>query len=52
METQPATAQPAPTDHFTNFTEISYDQCEIPEIPAKSPTPRPPTISAFPTEPK
>ncbi len=37
MEIQPASAQPAPTDHFTNFTEISYektrnsyDQCEVP----------------------
>ena len=52
METQPASAQPAPADHFTNFAEISYDECEISEIPAKNPTPRLPTISGFPTEPK
>ena len=37
METQPASAQPSPADHFTNFAEISYDECEISEIPAKKP---------------
>ncbi len=37
MKTQPANPHPTPTDHFTNFTEISYektrnsyDQCEVP----------------------
>ena len=37
MKTQPAKPHPTPTDHFTNFTEISYektrnsyDQCEVP----------------------
>ena len=39
MKTQPANPQPTPTNHFTNFTEISYektrnsyDQCEAPPL--------------------
>ena len=26
MKTRPASALPTPTDHFTNFTEISYEK--------------------------
>ena len=44
MKTPPASAHPTPTDHFTNFTEISYgktrDSYDFSEVPRT--TPRPP----------
>ena len=43
MEPQPANAQPSPRDHFTNFTEISYEKTrnsyDFSEVPHGSPYP-------------
>ena len=43
MNTPPVTTQPTPTDHFTNFTEISYKKTrnsyDFSEVPHGSPHP-------------
>ena len=48
MKTRPASALPTPTDHFTNFTEISYGKTrnsyDFSEVPRT--TPRPPLLAS------
>ena len=45
MNTQPANPHPTPTDHCTNFTEISYEKTrnryDFSEVPRTTPRPRP-----------